>query len=145
MNMKHVAVLLVAVVASTGIPALVFAQTMDAGAPIVVSRVVVFPAEAIGNGEMWRPGFIDLEFHNAATVVATDLFFDVDVDGVYFQSIHASGTFAPGAIVRQVFADEVGAGDQGITVTRVKFADGSVWFKDYAGIALLDGSTAPGG
>jgi hypothetical protein len=138
MNIKRAAVAFAALTTLSGTPLLASAQATVSGNPVIVSQVRVYPAEDVGNGEMTRPGALDVTFRNARKVAATDVFFEVSSNGMYLTNIHDTGSFAPGVSIRHEFPDESYASDQRVKLTRVKFADGSVWV---SGVGVI----APGG
>jgi hypothetical protein len=135
MNIKHAAVAFAALTTLAGAPLLVSAQTTVPGNPVVVSDVRVYPAEDVGNGEMTRPGALDVTFRNTRDVAATDVFFEVSSDGMHLDKIHDTGRFAPNVTTRHEFLDQSYATDQSLTVIRVTFADGSVWISGVGVIA----------
>jgi hypothetical protein len=135
MNIKHAAVTFAALATFTGAPLLVSAQTTASSNPVVVSDVRVYPAEDVGNGEMTRPGALDVTFRNTRDVAATDVFFQVSSDRTHLDNIHDTGSFAPNVTIRHEFSDQSYSTDQSLTVTRVKFADGSVWISGVGVIA----------
>jgi hypothetical protein len=135
MNIKHAAVTFAALATFTGAPLLVSAKTTASSNPVVVSDVRVYPAEDVGNGEMTRPGALDVTFRNTRDVAATDVFFQVSSDRTHLDNIHDTGSFAPNVTIRHEFSDQSYSTDQSLTVTRVKFADGSVWISGVGVIA----------
>jgi hypothetical protein len=130
MNIKFAAIAFSALSILAGAPLLVAAQTIASGSPVVVSNVRVYPAEDVGNGELTRPGALDVTFRNTRDVAATEVFFGVSSGGMHLDNIRDTGTFAPNVTIRHEFPDQSYASDQNLSVTRVKFADGSVWVKD---------------
>jgi hypothetical protein len=137
MNIKHAVVASALLSALAGAPLLVSAQTTAPSNPVVVSNVRAYPAEDVGNGEMTRPGALDVTFHNTRDIAATDVAFEVSSNGMHLDYIHDTGSFAPDVTIRHEFSDQSYATDQSVKVTRVKFADGSVWV---SGVGII----APG-
>jgi hypothetical protein len=135
MNIKHPAIAFAVLTTLAGAPLLVSAQTTGPSNPVIVSNVRVYPAEVVGNGEMFRPGALDVTFRNTRDVAATGVFFEVSSDGKHLDNIHDTGSFAPNVTIRHEFPTQSYATDQSVKVTRVKFADGSVWINGIGVIA----------
>ncbi len=111
-----------------GVPALTFAANDPAaGDPIVINNIRVYQPDIVGNGEMTRPGAINLRFRNTRNIEATDVLFEMYGDGVHLDSIRSTGKFSPGVTINRTFSDQSGAVNQTVTVAQVSFADGSVW------------------
>jgi hypothetical protein len=120
---------LAALTALAGAPLLVSAQMTAPGNPVVVSNVRVYPAIDVGFGNMTRPGALDVTFSNTRDVAATAVFFEVSSDGRHLASLRDTGKFSPNITIRHEFIDHWYPTDQSVTVTRVRFSDGSVWIK----------------
>jgi hypothetical protein len=137
MNIKHAAAAFAAITTFAGAPLLVCAQTTASSNPVVVSNVRVYPAEDVGNGEMTRPGALDVTFRNTRDVAANEVFFEVSSNGRHLDNIRDTGSFAPDVTIRHEFSDQSYASDQSVKVTRVKFADGSLWISGVGVIAPI--------
>jgi hypothetical protein len=83
---------------------------------------------------MTRPGALDVTFRNTRDVAATDVAFEVASNGMDLDNVHDTGSFAPNVVIRHEFSDQSYATDQSVKVTRVKFADGSIWI---SGVGLI--------
>jgi hypothetical protein len=95
--------------------------------PIAINHIQVQPADGgHGNG----PGFVSVSFDNAGTQTATEVVFELDVDGAYAEHFDDVGNFTPGTKIRHAFQTDSSASDQQLKVAAVKFADGSVWVND---------------
>jgi hypothetical protein len=131
--------LVLACVALAGTPSIALAGTGIATCPVVVSDIQVqsnaptagYDPEGVSAGV--QPGFVSLTFKNTAPVAATSVVFELDVDGVKTNSFKDVGTFAPGVSIAHAFRTNSGDLDQQLNVSKVAFADGSVW-TDSAGI-----------
>jgi len=124
MNIKHIAASIAALTILAGGPAIALAGTNFSSDPIVVSNVNVQPNdETDGAG----PGFVSMDFQNTANIAATEVVFELDVDGARVSRFKDSGSFAPGVTVRHAFLNNSSSSDAQLTVVRVKFADGSEW------------------
>jgi hypothetical protein len=129
MTIKSTAATLGAALFLATAPAAAYASTATPGAPITISDVQVQPAnEGDGRG----PGFVSLAFNNTSNQTATEVVFELDVDGAYSDHFDDVGKFTPGTTVRHAFQTDSDAADQQLKVAEVKFADGSVWLNDVA-------------
>jgi hypothetical protein len=116
-----------------GAPAIALASAGTTTDPIAISHVGVQPADAgHGNGA----GFVSVSFDNNSSQTATEIVFELDVDGAYSQQFDDVGSFAPGTKIRHAFQTDSSSADQQLKVAAVKFADGSTWVND-------DGSAPP--
>jgi hypothetical protein len=89
-----------------------------------VSNVNVQPNdETDGAG----PGFVSIDFQNTSTMNATEVVFELDVDGARVGRFKDFGSFAPGVTVRHSFLNSSSSSDAQLNVVKVKFADGSEW------------------
>jgi hypothetical protein len=122
MNIKKVAVSLAALTILAGAPALAFAQTNVAGDPIAVNSVNVEPS-IHGDG----PGSITVNYQNNSNATATEVVFELDVDGALVDTFYDSGSFAPGVAIKHTFTTDTDASQAKIQVSQVTFADGRVW------------------
>jgi hypothetical protein len=122
MNIKKVAVSLAALTILAGAPALAFAQTNVAGDPIAVNSVNVEPS-IHGDG----PGSITVDYQNTSNATATEVVFELDVDGALVDTFYDSGSFAPGVTIKHTFTTDTDASQAKIAVSQVTFADGRVW------------------
>jgi hypothetical protein len=122
MNIKQVAVSIAALTILAGAPALAFAQTSVQGNPIAVSAVNVEPS-IHGDG----PGSITVNYQNTSNATATEVVFELDVDGALVDTFYDTGSFAPGVAIKHTFTTDTDASNAQIQVAQVTFADGQVW------------------
>jgi hypothetical protein len=110
-----------------GAPAVALASASTSADPITISDVQVQPADGgHGNGA----GFVSVAFDNTGSQTATEVIFELDVDGAYTDHFNDVGNFTPGTTIKHAFQTDSSAADQQIKVAAVKFADGSVWVND---------------
>jgi hypothetical protein len=129
MNIKQAAASIVALTILAGGPAIALAGTTFSSDPIVVSNVNVQPNdETDGSG----PGFVSMDFQNTSNMNATEIIFELDVDGARVSRYKDSGSFAPGITVRHSFLNSSSSANAQLNVVKVKFADGSVWAPSFA-------------
>jgi hypothetical protein len=108
-----------------GAPAVALADT--GSDPIAISDVQIQPADGgHGNGA----GFVSVAFDNTSGKAATEVVFELDVDGAYTDHFNDVGNFTPGSTIRHAFQTDSSAADQQLKVAAVKFADGTVWVND---------------
>jgi hypothetical protein len=93
--------------------------------PIAVTNVEVQPT-AYSSGT----GFVSVSFTNTSNVTATEVVFELSSE-TSFQRIHDVGRFAPGVQIRHAYLDYSRMPDQQVKVTRVDFADGTIWANGY--------------
>jgi len=127
MNIKSTAATLGAAVILAGAPAVALASAGTSSDPIAISDVQVQPADGgHGNGA----GFVSVAFDNASSQTATEVVFELDVDGAYAENFNDVGNFTPGTTIKHAFQTDSSASDQQLKVAEVKFADGSTWVND---------------
>jgi len=132
MNIKQAAASLAAFTILAGGPAIALAGTGVSNNPIVVSSVNVQPdVQPDEDDSRFGPGFVNIEFQNTSSVKATEVDFEVAVDGAKVGRFKDVGSFAPGVTVRHGFLNGSTARDAQVSVARVKFADGSKWVPPY--------------
>ena len=132
MNSQRAAAALAALTILAGMPAVTFAQTTPAPEPNLVGRLSVTPSESVANGEQTLPGSVDLAFKNVSDLAETEVSFELIGSDGDLGTLRDSGHFAPGITIRHHFFDPNGSldGAATVTVSRVTFADGSVWFNE---------------
>jgi hypothetical protein len=124
MNIKQAAASIVALTILAGGPMIALAATNFANDPIVVSNVNVQPNdETDGAG----PGFVSMDFQNTSDMNATEVVFELDVDGARVSRFKDFGSFAPGVTIRHSFRNSSSSSDAQLSVVKVIFADGSEW------------------
>jgi hypothetical protein len=134
MTITSAAATLGAALLLAGAPAVALASAGTTGDPIAISDTQVQPADGgHGNGA----GFVSVAFNNTSNQVATEIVFELDVDGAYTDHFNDVGSFTPGTTIRHAFQTDSSEADQQLKVAEVKFADGSVWVND-------SGDAAPG-
>jgi hypothetical protein len=124
MNIKQAAASIAALTILAGGPTLALAANASPIDPIAISNVNVQPdGEADGVG----PGFVSLQFQNTNNVSATEVVFELDVNGAKVSRFNDIGSFAPGGTIKHAFLNTSADGNAQLNVVKVKFADGSVW------------------
>jgi hypothetical protein len=127
MTITSAAATLGAALLLAGAPAVALASDVPSSNPIAISDIQVQPADGgHGNGA----GFVSVAFDNTSSQVATEVVFELDVDGAYTDHFNDVGNFTPGTTIRHAFQTDSSAADQQLKVAEVKFADGSVWVND---------------
>jgi hypothetical protein len=109
-----------------GTPLLASADDMQG--PIQVNNVQ-FTAQATAE-DTYGPENADISFTNNGSMPATEVLFEVKEDGNVVDFYDATGTFTPGVAIDNSFASLAGIKsepDAHVIVSRVMFADGSVW------------------
>jgi hypothetical protein len=124
MNIKHIAASIAALTILAGGPAIALAGTSFSSDPIAVSNVNVQPN---GESDGFGPGFVSMDFQNTSNVDATEVVFELDVDGAKVSRFNDIGSFAPGVTVRHAFLNTSSDSNAQLRIAKVKFADGSVW------------------
>jgi hypothetical protein len=124
MNIKHIAASIAALTILAGGPTIVLAANVFPSDPIVISDFNVQPSD-LSDG--FGPGFVSMDFQNTSQVVATEVVFELDVDGARVERFNDIGTFLPGSSSRHAFMNSSERPDAQLKVAKVKFADGSVW------------------
>jgi len=94
-------------------------------APIRLDNVQIFstPSPDVD----YFPGSADIAFTNDSDLAATNVEFALEANGVVLDRIDDVGSFAPGVTIKHHFADSDSTPDQKVAVSKVTFADGSVW------------------
>jgi hypothetical protein len=128
MNIKQTTASLAALMILAGGPAIALATTNIANNPIAISDVNVQPDS---DDDGFGPGFVSLDFQNTSNVKATEVIFQLNVDGAKVGRFKDVGSFAPGVTVRHGFLNNSTSPDAQLTVAKVKFADGSEWVPPY--------------
>jgi hypothetical protein len=129
MNIKHAAASIAALTILAGGPTIALAANSVPIDPIAISNVNVQPdGESDGVG----PGFVSLQFQNTNTVAATEVVFELDVNGAKVSRFNDIGSFAPGVTIKHAFLNTSADGNAQLSVVKVKFADGSVWTPTFA-------------
>ena len=124
MNIKQAAASIAALTILAGGPTMALAATSFPIDPIAISNVNLQPdGESDGSG----PGFVSLQFQNTNNVAATEVVFELDVNGAKVNRFNDVGLFAPGVTVKHAFLNTSADGNAQVSVVKVKFADGSVW------------------
>jgi hypothetical protein len=132
MTITSAAATLGAALLLAGAPAVALASAAPASDPIAISDTQVQPADGgHGNGT----GFVSVAFDNTSNQVATEVVFELDVDGAYTDHFNDVGTFTPGTTIRHAFQTDSSEADQQLKVAAVKFADGTVWVSDSGNMA----------
>jgi hypothetical protein len=127
MTITSAAATLGAALLLAGAPAVALASAAPMSDPIAIGDIHVQPADGgHGNGA----GFVSVAFDNTSSQVATEVVFELDVDGAYANHFDDVGSFTPGATVRHAFQTDSSEADQQLKVAAVKFADGTVWVND---------------
>jgi hypothetical protein len=127
MNIKSTAATFGAALILAGAPVVALASAGTSSDPIAISDVQVQPADGgHGNGA----GFVSVSFDNASSQTATEVVFELDVDGAYAEIFNDVGNFTPGTTIKHAFQTDSSASDQQLKVAEVKFADGSTWVND---------------
>jgi hypothetical protein len=127
MNIKSTAATFGAALILAGAPVVALASAGTSSDPIAISDVQVQPADGgHGNGA----GFVSVAFDNASSQTATEVVFELDVDGAYAENFNDVGNFKPGTTIKHAFQTDSSASDQQLMVAEVKFAVGSTWVND---------------
>jgi len=129
MDIKHVATALCALTIFAGGPAIALAGTSISSDPITINLVNVQPS---GESDSVGTGFAYVEFQNTSNIVATQVVFELDVDGARVGRYNDIGTFSPGVTIKHGFLNTSGNANAQLSIARVKLADGSVWVPPYA-------------
>jgi hypothetical protein len=132
MNMPQAAASLAALTILAGAPAL--ARAAVTNDPIVVSNALVEPG---GVSRDQGPASLSVAIKNTGDVAATDIVFELDVDGAYARHINDVGSFQPGATVKHTYRVSSDESNQQLKVVGVKFANGDVWAGDPTAAAIL--------
>jgi hypothetical protein len=115
-----------AVLAAGLVPALVSAQTT---APITIVASQAQP-QISDTSAYNESGIAQVTFVNTGNVPATEVDFTLSSNGEALTTLRDIGTFAPNVTISHTFANDQIARDQQLSVSEVKFADGSVWVND---------------
>ena len=67
------------------------------------------------------------ESQNNSNATATEVVFELDVDGALVDTFYDTGSFAPGVTIKHTFTTDTDASNAQIEVAQVTFADGHVW------------------
>jgi len=124
MNIKQVAASIAALTILAGGPAIALADNALPSDPIAISNVNL---QTNDGSDGFGSGFVSVEFQNTSHVNATEVAFELDVDGAKAGSFDDIGTFAPGVDVKHAFLNTSSNANAHLNIVKVKFADGSVW------------------
>jgi hypothetical protein len=124
MNIKHAAASIAALTILACGPTMALAASSFPVDPIAISNVNLQPD---GESDGFGPGFVSLEFQNTNNVAATEVVFELDVNGAKVNRFNDIGSFAPGVTVRHAFLNTSADSNAQVSIVKVKFADGSVW------------------
>jgi hypothetical protein len=92
--------------------------------PIAVNYTNVQPT---GESDSVGPGLVYVEFQNTSNVNATQVVFELDVNGATVSRFNDIGTFAPGVTIKHGFLNTSADPNAQVNVVKVKLADGSAW------------------
>jgi hypothetical protein len=124
MNIKHIAASIAALTILAGGPSIAFATNILPSDPVALSDVNIQPN---GDSDGFGPGFASVDFKNTNKVAATEVVFELDVNGAKVDRFKDVGSFAPGVTIRHAFLDTSDNADAKVNIVKVKFADGSAW------------------
>jgi hypothetical protein len=128
MNIKHLAASLAALTIVAGGSSIALAGTNLSSDPIAINAVNVQPS---GESDTVGSGFVYVEFQNTGSINATQVVFELDVNGAKAGRFNDIGKFAPGVTIKHGFLNTSGNPNAQLKVIKVKLADGSVWVPPY--------------
>jgi hypothetical protein len=128
MNIKQAAASLLALTILAGGPGMALAATTLSSDPIAINYTNVQPT---GESDSVGPGFVYVEFQNTSNVNATQVVFELDVNGARVNRFNDIGKFAPGVTIKHGFLNTSADPNAQVNVVKVKLADGSAWVPPY--------------
>jgi hypothetical protein len=129
MNIKRAAASLVALTILAGGPGVALAATNLSSDPIAIHYTNI---QASGeSSDNVGAGFVYVEFQNTSNINATQVVFELDVNGVSVGRFNDVGTFAPGVTIKHGFRNTSANPKAQVNVVKVKLADGSAWLPAY--------------
>jgi hypothetical protein len=128
------AFIVAALTVSTATAVPVFAQASD---PVTITSVTIRPPivgpasheTGLTVGPQNQPGHVSVSFVNHKAVAATEVDFALLSRGKTIRTAPLSGTFSHGVTIQHSWTTSAAGLDQSVAITKVKFADGSVWTK----------------
>jgi hypothetical protein len=118
-NTKKAAAVFAALTILAGAPAIVYAAGNTPAAPIAIRQVEVQRDDTDDGGGL---GAVTVAFENTTNVTATEVTFELDVDGTIVDQFTDDGTFAPGITIKHTFSTTADAADPQVKVVDVQFA-----------------------
>jgi hypothetical protein len=129
MNITRAAASLVALTILAGGPGVALAATNLSSNPIAVNSVNVQPTGE--SSDNVGTGFVYVEFQNTSNINATQVVFELDVNGARVGRFNDIGKFAPGVTIKHGFLNTSADPNAQVNVVKVKLADGSSWVPPY--------------
>ena len=124
MNFKQLAASIAALSVLAAAPLEVRANSFTPPGPISIIDVEVAPASTDGEVDA---GFVTVAFKNTSQIVATEVDFEVEDNGIQVGHIVDAGTFAPGVTIAHTFPNDSAVSGLNVVVSTVKFVHGSQW------------------
>jgi hypothetical protein len=124
MNIKQVAASIAALTILAGGPAIALADNSLPSDPIAISNVNL---QTNDGSDGFGTGFVSVDFQNTSHVDATEVAFELDVNGARVSRFNDIGSFEPGVTVKHAFLNTSSNANAQLNIVKVKFADGSVW------------------
>ena len=119
MNTKQAAAAFVALTILASAPAIANAAGNSPADSIAIRQVEVQRDDTDDGGSL---GAITVAFQNTGNVTATEVTFELDVDGAIVDQFTDTGSFAPGVTIRHTFTTTADAANPQVKVAEVQFA-----------------------
>jgi len=133
MLISTAAFIVAALTVGTATPVSVFAQASD---PVTITSLTIRPPvvgppprAGLTRGPQKQPGHVSISFVNHKAIAATEVDFALLSHGQTIKTATLSGTFSQGVTINHSWNSNDANLDQSVAITKVKFADGSVWPK----------------
>jgi hypothetical protein len=107
----------------TGAPVLALAMPNSLSTPIVVNGVDITRDAETSTAD----STVHVSFTNTSNVTATEVVFELDVNGAFVRNVDDVGEFAPGVTIKHAFEQTADGSEKQVKVVAVRFADGSTW------------------